>query len=35
MNSSDIPSRITKAFGVNGLKNTIPVDSSSTTDNNG
>jgi hypothetical protein len=23
MNSSDIPSRITKAFGVNGLKNTI------------
>lgn len=35
MNSSDIPSRITKAFGVNGLKNTIPVDSSTTTDNNG
>lgn len=35
MNSSDTPSRITKAFGVNGLKNTIPVDSSSTTDNNG
>lgn len=35
MNSSDIPSRITKAFGVNGLKNAIPVDSSTTTDNNG
>lgn len=35
MNSSDIPSRITKAFGVNGLKNTIPVDSSTTTDNSG
>ena len=35
MNSSDTPSRITKAFGVNGLKNTIPVDSSTTTDNNG
>lgn len=35
MNSSDAPSRITKAFGVNGLKNTIPVDSSTTTDNNG
>lgn len=35
MNSSDVPSRITKAFGVNGLKNTIPVDSSTTTDNNG
>lgn len=35
MNSSDIPSRIIKAFGVNGLKNTIPVDSSTTTDNNG
>lgn len=35
MNSSDIPSRITKAFGVNGDKNTIPVDSNTTTDNNG
>ncbi|VAE40972.1 Phage tail fiber protein [Enterobacter hormaechei] len=35
MNSSDTPSRITKAFGVNGLKNTIPVDSSTSTDNNG
>lgn len=35
MNSSDTPSRITKAFGVNGLKNAIPVDSSTTTDNNG
>ncbi|ELY4860526.1 tail fiber protein [Cronobacter sakazakii] len=35
MNSSDIPSRITKAFGVNGLKNAIPVDSSAVTDNSG
>lgn len=35
MNSSDIPSRIVKAFGVNGMKNAIPVDSSTTTDNNG
>lgn len=35
MNSSDIPSRINKAFAVNGLKNTIPVDSSTSTDNNG
>ncbi|MDK9364815.1 phage tail protein [Lelliottia wanjuensis] len=35
MNSSDTPSRIVKAFGLNGLKNTIPVDSSTTTDNNG
>ncbi|MEE9659135.1 glycine-rich domain-containing protein [Enterobacter cloacae complex sp. CARB60] len=35
MNSSDSPSKIIKAFGVNGLKNTIPVDSSTTTDNNG
>ncbi len=35
MNSSDIPSRITKAFGVNGLKNSIPVDSSTSTDNSG
>lgn len=35
MNSSDSPIKIIKAFGVNGLKNTIPVDSSTTTDNNG
>lgn len=35
MNSSDTPSRITKAFGVNGLRNTIPVESSTSTDNNG
>lgn len=35
MNSSDTPARIVKAFGVNGLKNTIPVESSTTTDNNG
>lgn len=35
MNSSDIPSRIIKPFGLNGLKNAIPVDSSTTTDNNG
>lgn len=35
MNSSDIPSRIVKSFGVNGLKNTIPVDSSTSTDSNG
>ncbi|MCK7175953.1 hypothetical protein L8P05_18695 [Enterobacter cloacae] len=35
MNLSDIPGRILKAFGVNGMKNTIPVDSSTTTDNNG
>lgn len=35
MNSSDAPSRIVKAFGVNGLKNNIPVDSTTTTDSNG
>lgn len=35
MNSSDTPSRIVKAFGVNGLKNTVPVDSNTTTDSNG
>ncbi|QXZ19063.1 hypothetical protein [Lelliottia amnigena] len=35
MNSSDSPSRTPKAFGVNGLKNSIPVDSSPATDNNG
>lgn len=31
MNSSDIPSRTTKAFSVNGSKNTIPVDSTGST----
>ncbi|MEX3240544.1 hypothetical protein [Serratia quinivorans] len=31
MNSSDIPSRTLKAFSVNGDKNSIPIDSSSTT----
>ncbi|HBR1087326.1 hypothetical protein [Klebsiella pneumoniae] len=31
MNLSDIPSRIAKLFAVNGSKNTIPVDSSSST----
>ncbi|CAI1841393.1 Uncharacterised protein [Serratia grimesii] len=31
MNSSDIPSRTTKAFSVNGSKNTIPVDSTGAT----
>ncbi|WP_338561916.1 tail fiber protein [Erwinia sp. E_sp_B04_7] len=35
MNSSDTPSRITKAFGVNGLRNSIATDSSNTTDSNG
>lgn len=35
MNSSDTPSRIVKAFAVNGLKNVIPTNSSSSTDNNG
>lgn len=35
MNSSDSPSRIIKAFGVNGDKNSIPTDSSTTTDNSG
>ena len=35
MNITDIPSKILKAFGLNGPKNTIPVDSSTTTDNNG
>ncbi|ELY2553661.1 hypothetical protein SMB57_003814 [Cronobacter sakazakii] len=35
MNSSDSPSRVLKAFGINGLKNNVPVDSSSSTDNNG
>ena len=35
MNLSDIPSKILKAFGVNGQKNTIPVDSTTTTDSNG
>lgn len=35
MNSSDTPSRITKAFGVNGLRNSIATESSTTTDNDG
>lgn len=35
MNSSDTPSRITKAFGVNGLRNAIATDSSTATDSNG
>ncbi|MGP2449011.1 gp53-like domain-containing protein [Pantoea stewartii subsp. indologenes] len=35
MNSTDIPSRLSKAFAVNGLKNTLPVDSSTSTDSNG
>ena len=35
MNFSDIPSRILKAFGVNGLKNPIATDSNTTTDSNG
>lgn len=35
MNSSDSPTRIVKAFGVNGNKNTIPVESSSSTTANG
>ncbi|MFW5410800.1 phage tail protein [Pectobacterium brasiliense] len=35
MNSSDLPSRILKAFAVNGNKNTIDVDSTPATLNNG
>lgn len=35
MNLTDIPARIFKAFGINGLRNNIPVDSSTTTDNTG
>lgn len=35
MNSSDSPTRVSKAFGINGLRNTIPVDSNQSTDNNG
>ena len=35
MNLTDIPARIFKAFGINGLRNTIPVESSTTTDNTG
>lgn len=35
MNSSDLPTRITKAFGVNGDRNVIPTDSSTITDNAG
>lgn len=35
MNSSDIPLKISKAFGTNGEKNNIPNESTSDTDNNG
>ena len=35
MNSSDLPSRIVKAFAVNGDKNTIAIDSTTTTLNDG
>lgn len=35
MNSSDIPSRYLKAFSVNGNKNSIPINSSTTTLGNG
>lgn len=35
MNITDIPSKILKAFGLNGQKNTIPVDSSTASDSNG
>lgn len=35
MNSSDIPARTLKAFGVNGLKNQISTDSSSSSDSGG
>ncbi|ELY5855465.1 hypothetical protein SNN70_004038 [Cronobacter malonaticus] len=35
MNFTDIPSRILKAFGLNGLKNTIPTESTTSTENNG
>lgn len=35
MNFTDIPARVLKAFGLNGLKNTIPTDSSTSTDNSG
>lgn len=35
MNSSDSPTRITKAFAVNGDKNTIPTDSTTITDSSG
>lgn len=35
MNITDIPSKILKAFGLNGEKNTIPVDSSTASDSNG
>lgn len=35
MNSSDTPSRITKAFGVNGLRNAIATDSTTATDSSG
>lgn len=35
MNSSDIPSRYSKAFSINGNKNNIPTDSSTSTLGNG
>ena len=35
MNFTDIPARLLKAFGLNGLKNTIPTESSTSTDNSG
>lgn len=35
MNSTDIPDRFTKAFSINGNKNTIPTDSSTSTLGNG
>ncbi|MET3815324.1 hypothetical protein [Pantoea sp. UYEF8] len=35
MNISDIPSRILKAFGINGIRNSIPTDSTADTLNNG
>lgn len=35
MNSTDLPSRLLKAFAVNGVKNTIPTDSNTSTDSGG
>lgn len=35
MNSSDSPNRVSKAFGVNGNKNAIPIDSTPTTISSG
>lgn len=35
MNSSDSPSRVIKPFAVNGLKNPIPVDSTTSSESNG